>query len=107
MSMATIATAATDPNLIRRVTAAAHREMIFNQSFADSVFGTQLRAGYGNISGLMFAVAVDTEAAYETAVNAGRGAPGHDTDVITDAALSAAVSAHWPPDPEPPSAPQP
>jgi hypothetical protein len=54
---------------------------------------------------LMYPIAVDTEAAYETAVNSGRGAPGYDVDIITDAAITAAIAAHWPPDLAPPTGP--
>ena len=97
MSHASIAQAAQDPDLIARVNAAAHREMIFNEELANTQFGKNLAIG-ATAAPLMWPVAVDTEAAYEAALVAGRGAPGHDTDVITDAALTSAIVAHWPED---------
>lgn len=96
MSMASITRAANDPQLQARVLAAAYREMVFNEDLANTEFGRGLRMGMTVITGLMYPVAVDTEAAYETALMAGRGAPGNDSDVITDASISAAVVAHWP-----------
>jgi len=102
MSFATISRAAEDPQLIARVTAAAQKEVLYNEELANTVFGRRLTAGLVDVEVLMWPVAVDTEAAYETAVNSGRGSPGHDVDVITDAALTSAVITHWPPDPEEP-----
>lgn len=98
MSMTSITRAATDVDLINRVMAAAHREMVYNPALAETEFGQQLLSG--NLTGvnpkLMYPVAVDTEAAYESAITAGRGRPGYDTDIITDASLTSAVLAHWP-----------
>jgi hypothetical protein len=96
MTASSISRAANDPALQARVLAMAHRELIFDEEKAASQFGLLLAAGQTNAATLMYPVAVDTEAAYETAVNSGRGAPGHDVDIITDAALTAAVNAHWP-----------
>lgn len=96
MSHTSIARAASDPDLVARVQAAAHREIIYNEALADTTFGKQLTGGTINVQPLMWPVAVDTEAAYETALTAGRGAPGHDVDIITDAALTSAIVAHWP-----------
>lgn len=96
MSAASISRAASDPELRARVLAMAHKEAMFDENKANSTYGKSLLAGVTGVDPLMFPVAVDTEAAYETAVNAGRGAPGHDSDVITDAALTAAIGAHWP-----------
>ena len=99
MSASSIARAARDPQLLDRVNAIAQREARANASFGDTTFGQNLMRGMTDASPLMWAVAVDYEAEYETAVNSGRGAPGHDMDVITDANISAAVQAHWPQDP--------
>lgn len=96
MTAVTISRAANDPELRSRVTAMAHREMMFNETLADSEYGKRLRAGMTDVTPLMYPIAVDTEAAYETAVNAGRGAPGHDSDIITDAAITSAINVHWP-----------
>ena len=55
-----------------------------------------------NVMPLMWPIAADQEAQYEAALQAGRGAPGHDTDIITDAALLSGVKSFWPADPETP-----
>lgn len=107
MTMATIHRAANDPDLRARVEAGAYREAVFNEELGGTEFGTLLLRGMADVRPLMWRVAVDTEAAYETALAAGRGAPGHDTDIITDASLTSAIVAGWPPDPEPPEAPIP
>lgn len=99
MSLSSIQRAANDPDLRARVEASAHQEAQNNPALADTVYGKQLVAGMQSVSVLMWAVAVDTESAYETALLAGRGAPGHDADIITDPQITAAVVAHWPPDP--------
>jgi len=96
MSAASIARAAGDPDLAARVQALAQKEILFNDDLANTAFGKQLRTGTINVQPLMWPVAVDNEAAYETAVNSGRGAPGHDVDIITDAAITSAINAHWP-----------
>lgn len=96
MTMASIYRAANDPQLQARVLAAAQREIIFNADLAATQYGRQLTAGINTVTPLMFPVAVDTELAYETAVTSGRGAPGHDVDVIPDAVITSAVVAHWP-----------
>lgn len=99
MTMATINQAASDGQLRARVQAAAHREVTFNEELANTEYGKSLQRGIANVDPLMWRVAVDTEAAYESALQAGRGAPGHDADIITDAALTSAIVAGWPPDP--------
>jgi hypothetical protein len=102
MTAASIARAAADPELQARVMAMAQKEILFNEDLANTDFGQQLARGFGSVQPLMWSIAVDTEAAYETAINSGRGAPGHDVDIITDAALTSAINAHWPPDTPPP-----
>jgi hypothetical protein len=96
MSLSSITRASVDPDLRARVDAAAHQEAQSNPAFGDTEYGRALLGGYQNTNVLMWAVAVDTEAAYETALVSGRGAPGHDTDIITDENITAAVQAHWP-----------
>jgi hypothetical protein len=102
MSAASINRAATDQELRDRVLAMAHKELLFDENKADSTYGKNLSAGTVDVTPLMYPIAVDTEAAYEAALQAGRGAPGHDSDIITDAALTSAIGAHWPYDPPPP-----
>lgn len=99
MSASSIARAAQDMQLLDRVNAIAQKEARANSQFGDTEFGRNLMSGMTDARPLMWAVAVDTEAAYETALVNGRGAPGHDIDIITDDQITAAVQAHWPADP--------
>lgn len=96
MSASSIARAANDQQLIQRVIAMTQKEVIFNDDLANTEYGKQIAAGSVNVLPLIWGVAVDTEAAYESALMAGRGSPGYDSDVITDAALTSAITAHWP-----------
>jgi hypothetical protein len=100
MTQSSINRAANDPDLRARVESAAHQEAQNNPTLADTVYGSELRRGVASVLPLMWGVAVDTEAAYETALASGRGSPGHDVDIITDANITSAVVAAWPPDPE-------
>ena len=100
MTMASISKAANDSHLQARVLAAAQKEIIFNEELANTQYGQRLSQGGADVMPLMYRVAVDTEAAYEAALQAGRGAPGHDSDIITDGALTSAIVAGWPQDPE-------
>lgn len=100
MSYTSVTRATQDTDLQARVSAAVQKEAWNNPDLSATVFA--LLARQNPASGMvqmMYPVAIDTEAAYESALVAGRGAPGHDTDVITDGALLSAVQAHWPPDP--------
>jgi hypothetical protein len=105
VSASSIARAAADPQLQSRIVAITNREIIFNEELAGTWFGLKVTGGMAMWSPLYWSVAVDTEAAYETAVNSGRGAPGYDTDIITDAALISAITAHWPEEPPPATPP--
>lgn len=100
MSQTTINRAANDIDLQVRVQAAAYAEA-FGEGMEDNQFADQIRRGYGNLTGLYFAVAVATESAYEGGILNGRGAPGHDRDVITDEAITTAVKENWPENPKP------
>jgi hypothetical protein len=100
VSASSINRAANDPQLQARVLAIAQKEMVYNAALAESQFGQSLRRGTGIIMPLMWPIAADQEEQYETALAAGRGAPGHDTDIITDQALLSGVISFWPPDPE-------
>lgn len=96
MSANSINRAANDPQLQARIVAGANKEILFNAELFDSWFGQQIRRGMAMWLPLYWAVAVETEAAYEAALLAQRGAPGFDNDVITDAALVSAITANWP-----------
>jgi hypothetical protein len=103
MSLSSVQRAAADPELIARVEACANQEALNNPELSETLYARQLKAGLQNVKPLMWPVAVATEVAYETALQSGRGAPGHDVDIITDGDITAAVQANWPPDPnEPP-----
>ena len=101
MTAASINKAANDPELQARVMATAQKELVYNTAFKATVYGQQLLTGYGNVMPLMWPLAADQEEQYAAALEAGRGAPGHDTDIITDEAILSAVISFWPPDPEP------
>ena len=99
MSFNTIAVAANDPDLQRRIQACANGEAINNPTLKETQFARQVRAGFANMSTLYWAVADAVDAEYESGVVAGRGSPGHDADVVTDGAILAAVQVYWPLDP--------
>jgi len=98
MSQNTVARAANDPDLQKRVQAAVYSEAIANPELADTQFATQVKNGGGNLTGLYWAVADAVDLEYESGINAGRGSPGYDADVVTDGAITSAVVANWPPD---------
>jgi hypothetical protein len=100
MTLATTTRAYNDPELRARVDAAVFEEALARQdtsAYARSV----LTNTAGTLVPFYWRVATDYDAAYEAALAAGRGAPGHDVDVITDGNIGAAVAAAWPVDPEP------
>ena len=101
MSQTTINQAANDVDLQVRVQSAAYAEAFNNPTLEGNQFADTVRRGFGQFQGLYYAVAVATEAAYESGILNGRGAPGHDADIITDADIVAAVQANWPPNPTP------
>ncbi len=98
MSQNTVARAANDPDLQKRVQAAVYSEAIANPELADTQFATQVKNGGGNLTGLYWAVADAVDLEYETGINNGRGSPGYDDDVVSDGAITSAVVANWPPD---------
>ena len=106
MSFNSIALAAVDTDLQVRVQACANREASLNPNLKDTQFAIQVRNGFANYTGLYWNVAGAVEAEYESGMLAGRGAPGHDIDVVTDGAILAAVQMHWPPDVVPPTPPE-
>lgn len=99
MSLTTIDQAVRDQALQARISSAVWKEAIANPAFGDTDYGQQVLAGIAPISiTFSYPVAVDTEAAYESAIIAGNPNPGGDPAVITDAAIGSAVQAHWPAD---------
>ncbi len=102
MSASSINRAANDPQLQARVLALSQKELMYNTNLRNTVYGKQLLQGFNpNVMALMWPLAANQETQYEAALQAGRGAPGHDSDIITDDAILSAVISFWPPDPEP------
>lgn len=100
MSFTTINRAFNDPQLRARVDAAVNKEAVANEDLAESTYAKQLRGDNGFVlPAFYWRVAVATEADYAYAIGAGKGAPGHDADIVTDAAITSAVVAAWPPEP--------
>jgi hypothetical protein len=98
MSYTTVHQAAYDPELQERTAACAQTEAR-NGANAGGEFAGQIRAGYALIGATFdWPVAIDNQAAYESAVLNGNPSPGGDPAVITDAAILSAVQAAWPPD---------
>lgn len=102
MTAASINLCANDKQLQDRVLATAQKELVYNTALQDTVYGKQLRQGQFtvNIMQLMWPLAADQEQEYLDALLAGRGAPGHDADIISDEAILSAVISFWPKDPE-------
>lgn len=106
MSYTTVTQATTDQPLINRVTAAIQKEAYDNATLSNTAFGASAKADpYWASSRMIWPVAIDTEAAYESALLNDNPNPGGDPAVITDAAILTSVQANWPP--EPPDAPLP
>ena len=99
MTLASVYAASQDSQLRARVEASANQEARNNDNLKDTAYAKALQNGTQSVQPLMWGVAVATEAAYFGALQNGRGAPGHDSDIITDGDITAAVVANWPPDP--------
>jgi len=98
LSYSSINTATDDVALQARVEAAIQKEAL-SGSVADSDFAASALADPVWAMGrMMYPVAIDTEAAYESALAAGNPDPGGDPSVVTDGAILSAVQAHWPED---------
>lgn len=96
MSASSINRAANDVQLQSRIIALVNKEVLVDAALADTDFGKKVLGGYAIFTSLYWAVAVETEAAYETALLNQRGSPGFDPDIITDAAIRATIVARWP-----------
>lgn len=99
MTLNSVARAADDADLQKRISASVNAEAINNPELMDTAFAAQVRTGYPTLTSMYWAVAQAVQVEYETGVNSGRGSPGHDSDVVTDGAITSAVVANWPPDP--------
>jgi hypothetical protein len=99
MSLTTINQAATDEALLVRIDAGVWKEALNNPAYGDTSFGRMVIGGSAPTRSVFpYPVAVANEAAYESAVVGGNPDPGGDPAVITDADITAAIQANWPPD---------
>jgi hypothetical protein len=113
MSHSSIDRAANDAQLQERVKAAVYKELYTDDECRTSIFGQALLNGSGfsptgQLTSMYWAVAVATEAEYETAITGGNGSPGFDVTVIPDATITGVVQETWPreqPVPMTPAAP--
>jgi hypothetical protein len=101
VSYSSLYTQTQDAQLAARVTAAAQQEARSSEAASD--FG---RAIVNNQASptmvLMWPVCINTEAAYESALDNGVPNPGDDPSVITDLAILSSIQSAWPADPWPP-----
>jgi hypothetical protein len=97
MSLNSIAQAAVDSDLQVRIQACANQEAHGNPDLQTTDFAKRIFGGYANYTSLFWGVAASVSAEYEAGLLSGRGAPGHDQDVVPDAAILSAVVANWPP----------
>jgi len=109
VSHTSIGQAAADTQLQERVRAAVYKVLYTDDECRTSIFGQSiLNAGYGSggqLTSMYWAVAVDTETAYEAAIAAGNGSPGFDAAVISDETITTVVEAVWPREQPPAGAP--
>jgi hypothetical protein len=103
MSYTSITQASRDSALRDRVVAAAQKESRLNAEMGATDFGQAVvNDAATDVWGVLgYAVAIDTEAAYESALISGNPNPGGDPAVITDGAILSSVQASWPADPWP------
>jgi len=89
-----------DEALMARVNSCLHQEARVNPAFQNTVVADQIRRGiFAGTLEIMWDVCIDTEEAYEYALNVPVENPGADETVITDAAILSSVQLHWPDDP--------
>lgn len=99
MSYTSITQAARDKALQDRTLAAVQREARSNAELGATKFGQDVVKGLTLIQPIFaYPVAIEGEAAYESALAAGNPNPGGDPAVITDAQILGVVQGNWPPD---------
>jgi hypothetical protein len=97
MSYETITKASSDNDLRARIQAGVNKEANSNPTLGASVFGQfVVNNPWTAYQALIWPIAIDNEAAYEYAVNAGNPFPGNDPGVITDANIASGIQVHWP-----------
>lgn len=98
MSLNSLHAASIDQALINRTVASVQQEARENPSVADSAYAATVVENPAEGIRLIWPVALNTEAEYESALAAGNDNPGGDESVITDGMILAAVQASWPAD---------
>jgi hypothetical protein len=101
MSYNTLDAASKDVPLQNRVIAGVQKEARANPTFGDTEYGRTVIDNPAEGIALVWPVAIDTEAAYASALAADNPNPGGDESVITDAAIGSAIQVHWPADEAP------
>lgn len=99
MSATTVSQSFGDIDLRNRMSATIAKQVWANAQFGDSAAGQDVKARgpFVILDYLMWPTCIANEAAYESAVIAENPRPGYDPAVITDADLTSAVQANWPP----------
>lgn len=95
MSFASLDTASKDQGLVNRTIACVQQEAR-TAAHAAGPFADAVIANPATGVALVWPVALNTEAEYEYALNAGVVNPGADETVITDPMILSAVQASWP-----------
>jgi hypothetical protein len=101
MSYITLNLASKDQALRDRTVAAVQQEARENPAVADTGFAATVIDNPAEGVQLIWPVALNTEAEYESAIAADNPNPGGDESVISDNMILAAVQASWPDDPAP------
>jgi hypothetical protein len=100
VSYKSLNTQVNDLALQARVEACMQQEARVNPNVNGGQVAESIRNGiFGRTGTMMWDVSIDTEEAYEYALNVPVENPGADETVITDAMLLSAVQAHWPAEP--------
>lgn len=98
MSLKSLDAASKDLALQNRTIACVEQEARGNAAVADSDYAAAVIANAAEGIRMIWPVALNTEAEYESALVAGVPNPGNDESVITDGMILSAVQAHWPAD---------
>jgi hypothetical protein len=96
MSYASLDTATRDESLKNRTIAAVQQEARENPTVADTDYAALVIANSAEGAQMIWPVALNTEAEYESALAAGNPNPGGDPSVITDGMILSAVQSSWP-----------
>src|SRR5262245_18248443 len=100
MSYNSLHASSLDSGLQARTVASVQEQARLPQ-FADTAFAAEVTANPAAGNSLIWPVALNVQAAYEAAYEAGDTNIGANEGLIPDAAIMAAVQAAWPMDPAP------